>query len=69
PARRGRGARTVALLSATGADRFVLVSCAAAAAGRDLALLGRAGFRPQRSVVVDLFPHTHHVEIVTLLER
>jgi len=69
PSRRGLGARTVDVLSATGAERFVLVSCDAAAAGRDLALLGRAGFRPQRSVVVDLFPHTHHVEIVTLLER
>lgn len=69
PSRRGLGAQATEVLAATGADRFVLVSCDAAAAGRDVALLTRAGYRPRRSVVVDLFPHTHHVEIVTVLER
>ncbi|MBU3701074.1 MAG: RNA methyltransferase, partial [Acidimicrobiia bacterium] len=69
PSRRGLGARAVEVLAATGADRFVLISCDAAAAGRDVALLGRAGYRPRRSVVVDLFPHTHHMEIVTVLGR
>lgn len=69
PSRRGLGARAVEVLATTGADRFVLVSCDAAAAGRDVALLRRAGYRPLRSVVVDLFPHTHHLEIVTALGR
>jgi len=69
PSRRGLGARAVSTLAATGADRMVLVSCDAASAGRDVALLERAGLRPQRSVVVDLFPHTGHLEIVTVLDR
>lgn len=69
PSRRGLGARAVEVLSATGADRFVLVSCDAASAGRDVALLGAAGFTPERSMLVDLFPHTHHMEIVTVLGR
>jgi len=69
PSRRGLGAAGVRALVATGAERFVLVSCDAAAAGRDLALLVRAGYRPVRAVVVDLFPHTHHVEVVTRFDR
>ena len=69
PSRRGLGDGAVGALSATDAERLVLISCDAAAAGRDVALLTAAGLRPQRSVVVDLFPHTHHVEVVTLLGR
>ncbi|MET0276551.1 MAG: hypothetical protein ABW211_06870, partial [Acidimicrobiia bacterium] len=40
-----------------------------AAAGRDVALLRDLGYQPVESVVVDLFPHTHHTETVTRLDR
>lgn len=69
PSRAGLGRKAVKVLAAAGADRFVLVSCDPAAAGRDLALLAAEGYRPVETVVVDMFPHTHHVEVVTRLDR
>jgi 23S rRNA (uracil1939-C5)-methyltransferase len=65
PARTGLGKGAVDRLAATGAGRLVLVSCDAAALGRDAALLDRAGYELTRSTVVDLFPHTPHVEVVS----
>jgi len=69
PARVGLGEEAVEVLSATGAAAVVLVSCDAAALGRDVRLFTERGFGHRRSVVVDMFPHTHHVEAVTLLVR
>ena len=40
-----------------------------AAAGRDVGLLKSRGYRPIESIVVDLFPHTHHTEVVTRFDR
>lgn len=69
PARRGLGRRAVEVLAGTGAARLVLVSCDPVSLARDAALLGRHGFAHERSTVVDLFPHTPHVEVVTSLVR
>jgi 23S rRNA (uracil1939-C5)-methyltransferase len=69
PARSGLGPGGVAAVSASRAARIVLVSCDAAAAGRDTALLGAAGYEPVGTTVLDLFPHTHHVEAVTSFVR
>jgi len=69
PSRAGLGRRAVKVLTATQPSRFVLVSCDPAAAGRDLSLLVAEGYRPVESVVLDLFPHTHHTEIVTRFDR
>ncbi len=69
PSRSGLGRRGAHVLASTGAGRLVLVSCDPAAAGRDVALLGAVGYQPVESVVVDMFPHTHHVEVVTRLDR
>ena len=44
---------------------IVLVSCDAASLGRDAKLLAAAGYRHERSELVDTFPHTTHVEVVT----
>ena len=65
PSREGLGKRAADVLSGTGAARLILVSCDPAAAGRDVALLTGFGYRAKVSVVVDLFPHTHHTEVVT----
>jgi 23S rRNA (uracil1939-C5)-methyltransferase len=69
PSREGLGARAAEVLAGTGAARIVLVSCDPAAAGRDVALLVELGYRPKVSVVLDLFPHTHHTEVVTGFHR
>jgi 23S rRNA (uracil1939-C5)-methyltransferase len=68
PSRAGLGRKAAAVLAATGAPRIVLVSCDPAAAGRDVALLTGLGYTPVEAVVVDLFPHTHHTEVVTRLD-
>jgi 23S rRNA (uracil1939-C5)-methyltransferase len=69
PSRRGLGKEGVNVVRASGARRLVLVSCDAASLGRDVALLRGSGFEPTRLTLVDLFPHTFHVEVVTVFDR
>lgn len=69
PARAGLGRGGVATIAATGAAVVVLVSCDVASMARDTALLAAVGYRHVESVVLDLFPQTHHVEVVTLFIR
>ena len=65
PARSGLGKEGVAAVVGTGAALCVLVSCDPAALGRDAALLAAAGYEHVGSVVVDLFGHTSHIEVVS----
>jgi len=65
PSRHGLGAGVVDQIAATGAAGMVLVSCDPAALGRDAGLLAAAGYRLGAITLVDLFPHTPHVEVVT----
>ncbi|HET9075410.1 MAG TPA: TRAM domain-containing protein [Acidimicrobiales bacterium] len=69
PSRNGLGRRGVEVVTASGARRVVLVSCDAASLGRDAGLLERAGYRLTAVTPVDLFPHTPHVEVVTVFDR
>jgi 23S rRNA (uracil1939-C5)-methyltransferase len=69
PSRRGLGPKAVDVLAATGASRFILVSCDAVAFARDARLLATAGYRLGRATLIDLFPQTPHVEIVSVLDR
>ena len=54
---------------ATRAARLALVSCDPAALGRDAKLLAEAGYRLSGATLVDLFPHTSHVEVVSRFDR
>ena len=69
PSRAGLGAAVIERIARTGAPRVVLVSCDAAAAGRDVGLLARHGFALRAVTPVGLFPHTSHVEAVAVLDR
>jgi 23S rRNA (uracil1939-C5)-methyltransferase len=69
PARDGLGAAVVSKVAATGAPLVVLVSCDPASLGRDARLLGEAGYRFVHTTLVDLFPHTPHVEAVSRFVR
>jgi len=65
PSRQGLGAGVVTRIGATGAGALALVSCDAAAIGRDAGLLAADGWSLESICLVDLFPHTPHVEVVT----
>jgi len=69
PARSGLGRRGVEALCAAEAPRFVLVSCDPVAGARDLGMLVESGYTLERVQVLDLFPHTPHVECVSTLTR
>ncbi len=69
PARPGLGGKAAARLAATGATRLILVSCDPASLGRDAGVLAGLGFAHQGSTLIDLFPHTPHVEVVTKFDR
>ena len=69
PSRTGLGKQAVAVLSATEARRIVLVSCDPVSLARDAGLFRESGYDHARSIVYDLFPQTHHVEVVTTFDR
>jgi 23S rRNA (uracil1939-C5)-methyltransferase len=69
PARSGLGKPGVGAIAGSRTPVLVLVSCDPVAMARDTALLGRLGYRHEGTEVLDLFPHTHHVECVTRFVR
>ncbi len=69
PARSGLGRPGTAAMVAADPEVLALVSCDPVALARDAELLGRHGYRHDGTEVLDLFPHTHHVECVTRFVR
>ncbi|MEU9013639.1 class I SAM-dependent RNA methyltransferase [Streptomyces sp. NPDC048479] len=68
PPRAGAGKQTVKQLAALGARRIAYVACDPAALARDLAYFRDNGYKPRTLRAFDLFPMTHHVECVAILE-
>lgn len=68
PPRTGAGKTIVRHLASLGARRIAYVACDPAALARDLAYFRDAGYVPRRMRAFDLFPMTHHVECVAILE-
>ena len=69
PARTGLREGGVGVIDACGAERLVLVSCDPASLGRDASLLADSGWSHRGSVVVDMFPDTSRIEVVTRFDR
>lgn len=68
PPRTGAGEQVVRHLAGLGARRIAYVACDPAALARDLATFAALGFRHTSLRAFDLFPMTHHVECVAVLE-
>jgi len=68
PPRAGMHPRVVQQILVSTPFRIVYVSCNPATQARDVEILGRKYFL-RKIQPVDMFPHTHHVENIALLER
>lgn len=68
PPRAGAGKQTVHHLAGLGARRIAYVACDPAALARDLAYFADRGYKVRTLRAFDLFPMTHHVECVAILE-
>lgn len=68
PPRTGMHGDVIDVILAAKPNRIVYVSCNPATQARDIQLMD-SEYRVKKIQPVDMFPHTHHVEVVTLLER
>lgn len=68
PPRAGMHEKLVSKLLQIAAPKIVYVSCNPATQARDLALLSEL-YTVTKVQPVDMFPHTHHIENVVLLEK
>ena len=68
PPRAGMHEDVVRCIARSGAKKIVYVSCNPASQARDLAILDEM-YRIVKVQPVDMFPQTHHVENVVLLEK
>jgi len=69
PPRAGLGRKVIEDLVAMVPERIVLVACDVASFARDVRDLSERGYRLERAVPLDLFPMTHHVEVVGAFRR
>lgn len=67
PPRAGMHEKAILFLLELAAPRIVYVSCNPATQARDIQLLSEL-YRVVKVRPVDMFPHTHHIENVALLE-
>ncbi len=69
PPRTGMRSSGVQVVRAADPSTVVLISCDAGPLGRDAKLLGEAGYRFERAALINAFPHTPHVEVVSVFRR
>jgi 23S rRNA (uracil1939-C5)-methyltransferase len=68
PPRQGLG-KAASLIARLAPASILSISCDPATLARDLALICQNGYRISHITPVDMFPQTHHIESVALLER
>jgi len=68
PPRAGMHKDVIASILKTSARKIIYVSCNPATQARDIELL-QDSYRLVKSQAVDMFPHTHHIENIVVLER
>ncbi len=68
PPRQGLG-RSTTMLPSLQADKILYISCDPATLTRDVQTLTREGYRLTSVNPVDMFPQTHHIECLAVLEK
>jgi 23S rRNA (uracil1939-C5)-methyltransferase len=69
PPRAGMHEDMVRYLPKFGAKRIVYVSCNPTTQARDLKILLAKGYKLTKVTMIDMFPHTPHIETVVVLEK
>jgi len=69
PPRSGIPKTTVGRVADLKASRIVYVSCDPSTLARDLAIILGRGYAIESLEIVDLFPHSHHLEAIARLKR
>ena len=69
PPRSGAGKAVLEALAAVKPAQIVYVACDPIAFARDVAILAGLGYRLEGLRALDLFPNTHHVEVIGSLVR
>ncbi|MHB1361937.1 MAG: 23S rRNA (uracil(1939)-C(5))-methyltransferase RlmD [Thermoleophilia bacterium] len=69
PPRAGASKKEVQRIIDLGAPRLIYVSCNASTMASNASQLAASGYRLVRVGAVDMFPHTPHIETVSLFER
>jgi 23S rRNA (uracil1939-C5)-methyltransferase len=67
PPRAGCHPRAIKSIRLIRPRKIVYISCNPATLGRDVADLTEGGYRLERAIPIDLFPHTYHIEAVNRL--
>ncbi len=69
PPRAGMHPKAFKRLLEINTDRIVYISCNPATFARDAAELVKSGYRLEEIVPFDMFPHTMHIELVSLFQK
>jgi 23S rRNA (uracil1939-C5)-methyltransferase len=69
PPRSGLSEKAMRRTLALAVPTLVYISCNPATLARDLGILSRSGYRLERLIPFDFFPHTAHLEVLTVLRK
>ncbi|MCQ2507371.1 MAG: 23S rRNA (uracil(1939)-C(5))-methyltransferase RlmD [Dorea sp.] len=69
PPRDGVNPKALMKILNFGVDRMVYIACKPTSLARDLEMIQGRGYKVEKIALVDMFPHTVHVETVALLSK
>jgi 23S rRNA (uracil1939-C5)-methyltransferase len=68
PPRAGMHSAVIETILEANPERLIYISCNPATQARDIDML-KSGFQVVKSQPVDMFPHTHHIENIAILDK